>query len=240
MLKKWAFWLLVVLVGAYISMCAAPAVPAPQVAAAVQVAPQAPHFAPCGARPCVQYVPLLGPLGRSQALLMMSWLSHINEEKADAGVIIIDSPGGDFEAAQAIVQTMRESHVKLHCVVNGMAASAAFWLLQVCDERAATIDSMLLAHEPRTIAKEDTVLTMPTLKEVLSDLAATNDVIAATCGPRMGLTPTQYKARISGADWHMSASGGLALHALDRVEHSVNEYLRGVKTRYVTKKATEK
>jgi hypothetical protein len=96
-----------------------------------------------------------------------------------------------------------------------MAASAAAILLEspVCDTRWATSATVILFHGVRSGAQGKTGDIADNLK-LLRDL----DLAMATIvGPRLGLTPAEYLARIDRRDWWMGADEALAQHALDGV-----------------------
>src|SRR5579859_1521821 len=69
----------------------------------------------------------------------------------DEIVLHIDSPGGEVGAMFRFASLMREVELggtNVVCVVDGWAASAAFYLLQNCTTRVMTDRSALMAHEP--------------------------------------------------------------------------------------------
>jgi ATP-dependent protease ClpP protease subunit len=59
----------------------------------------------------------------------------------------INSPGGSV-AGFRIAKALEDSEVPVVCVVDGLAASMAFYILQSCDTRLMTGHSLLMAHEP--------------------------------------------------------------------------------------------
>ncbi len=66
-------------------------------------------------------------------------------------VVIIDSPGGDVDFGQQIIDAVDYVKTTLHkrvvCVVDGDASSMGFNLLTHCDVRLATIQSRMVVHK---------------------------------------------------------------------------------------------
>jgi ATP-dependent protease ClpP protease subunit len=70
----------------------------------------------------------------------------------------INSPGGDVFDAMAIYNSLREHGAKITATVDGLAASAASWILQAADERVAFEASELMIHNANWLVigtKED-------------------------------------------------------------------------------------
>ena len=63
-------------------------------------------------------------------------------------VLRINSPGGSVLAGFDLARYLEETGIQVVCVVDGEAASMAFYILQSCDVRLMTSRSMLMAHEP--------------------------------------------------------------------------------------------
>jgi len=64
--------------------------------------------------------------------------------------ILIDSPGGDFQAAQWLVANFDRLHKQgktIHCYGNGQVASAAFFIYLHCDRRYALKSTSLFPHK---------------------------------------------------------------------------------------------
>lgn len=64
--------------------------------------------------------------------------------------ILIDSPGGDFRAAQWLVanfQKIRQQGKTIHCYGNGQVASAAFFIYLHCDKRYVLKSTELFPHK---------------------------------------------------------------------------------------------
>lgn len=64
--------------------------------------------------------------------------------------ILIDSPGGDFRAAQWLVANfhkIRQQGKTIHCYGNGQVASAAFFIFLHCDKRYVLKSTRLFPHK---------------------------------------------------------------------------------------------
>lgn len=64
--------------------------------------------------------------------------------------ILIDSPGGDFQAAQWLVANfdkLRKQGKTIHCYGNRQVASAAFFIYLHCDKRYALNSTVLFPHK---------------------------------------------------------------------------------------------
>ena len=64
--------------------------------------------------------------------------------------LLIDSPGGDFVAAQWLVENFKKLRLQgktIHCYGNGQVASAAFFIYLHCDKRYALRSTALCPHK---------------------------------------------------------------------------------------------
>lgn len=76
-------------------------------------------------------------------------------EKGDTLNIYVNSPGGSvFEATAmcAHIQRLRESGVTVNAYIDGIAASAASFLVMACDKVHCYKSSMLMVHKPMCFA----------------------------------------------------------------------------------------
>ena len=131
----------------------------------------------------------------------------------------ITSPGGNGLALLVFIQQVEDmkarQHARIHCVADIMAASAAAILLEssVCDTRASTERTVILFHGVSTQVQGK-------IGQMEDDLKLYKDldlVMAQIVGPRMGLTPAQYLAKIDRRDWWLTPQEALDNHALDEV-----------------------
>jgi ATP-dependent protease ClpP protease subunit len=131
----------------------------------------------------------------------------------------IDSPGGLSNASRLIVSVMSEiqSATPIECVVDGMAASAAFLILQACPVRVARPCSRLITHEPYIEAAEFTA-TRTELRALLTELDASVMDYAKHCIARSKMSMKDFLAKIQDRDWEPPPGEALKLGFLDRVE----------------------
>lgn len=143
-------------------------------------------------------------------------------EKLPAEVrVVINSPGGSVTSANAITNVFmfaRANGVKVRCLVDGRAMSAAFWILESCGERMATPQSKMMTHSPYIIARGEIVLTLEILEKFLAELTQDDRQLAAVVAPRLGMTPEAFRAKLKEVGlegWRFDAPEALNLHALD-------------------------
>lgn len=133
---------------------------------------------------------------------------------ADRAVVVeINSPGGSvFDAIEMQKAIERHPH-PVYCVVDGVAASAAFVTLQSCDFRLMTDRSVLMAHHaaiPRTGGQEEPI------ENAAAALRALDHATALHCARRMGITPEAYEAHVSGGrEWWLPVDDATKEHAVD-------------------------
>lgn len=140
--------------------------------------------------------------------------------KPDAIMLVINSPGGEVGAGWRMVTAIRNSPIPVHCVVDGMAASMAFILLQSCTTRTMTPESILLAHQPYTYV--DAPMHINELRTLLNALQAMSDMAEVMCANRMGISQQEFHEQTSSVDWWMSSISGMKWHAVDGVVKSVD------------------
>lgn len=81
-----------------------------------------------------------------------SFVKALNAMTAETIHLRINSPGGDVFAARAMVQAIRDHKSKIIAHVDGMAASAATFLVVAADESIISNGSMFMIHNAWTIA----------------------------------------------------------------------------------------
>lgn len=135
----------------------------------------------------------------------------------------IDSPGGSVFAAIKLQKAIERHDRPVLCVVDGLAASAAFVTLQSCTSRYATARSMLMAHT----ASLGTKGREQDLKNGAEALRVVNWGMIQFCADRMGLSHAEFESHVAGgAEWYLSQEDGLKFHALDGPAADVAEIVR--------------
>lgn len=125
----------------------------------------------------------------------------------------IDSPGGSVVAGLELIKAI-EAHGQVDCVVDGTAASMAFFVLQACRSRLMTPDSLLMTHPPSIQTSE--ALTAAKLREYLSMLSALQAALEWHGCHRLVIPPEDCQKR-SSATWWMAADEALDVGAVDEV-----------------------
>ncbi len=119
------------------------------------------------------------------------------EEKADGATAVtvhINSPGGSVFAGFKMGQALERSKLKSVCVVDGMAASMGFYILQSCTERTMTDRSLLMGHAPAT----STSGMEQEMANTLALLKALNHAMATHITARSNMTLAEYLQKIAG------------------------------------------
>lgn len=130
----------------------------------------------------------------------------------------INSPGGSVFAAMELQKAIERHDKPTFCVVDGLAASAAFVTLQSCTYRYATARSMLMAHEASMSVKGQS----QELVNGTEALRVINWGMAETCSRRMGITHDEFEAHVvDGREWYFSQADALREHAIDAPADSV-------------------
>lgn len=139
-----------------------------------------------------------------------------------AVVVEINSPGGSVFGALEMQKAIEAHPHPVLCMVDGMAASAAFVTLQACDVRTMTPRSILMAHEASLRAGGQ--LTQVVNAEAL--LRALNKAMALFVTGRMGMDLATYEAKVSnGKEWWIPADEARAVNAIDFEVSGLSEAL---------------
>lgn len=156
---------------------------------------------------------------------LATWLKNADKAGADAVLIEIDSGGGGVNAGMRLVRTIEDANMKVHCAVDGMAASMAFAILQSCDERSATSRSELMAHEPSIsglffFQPQD-------VRNLQQRLDLVTKVIIKQYSKRMKGGAKRVQEKISGGkEWWMDSDEALEEGAVDCVVPSRAQLLK--------------
>jgi len=158
-------------------------------------------------------------LGPINVFTMMEVEAYLDEavKRGDKSVTMrINSPGGSVFAAFAIVHKIEELGIPVHCAVDGMAASAAFVILQGCTTRTATGRSMLMIH--RASAHGEFGGGEDEFRNTADFLRVINAAMISHCAARMGMTEEAFGDKIEGTrEWWFTAREALGSRAIDAV-----------------------
>lgn len=124
----------------------------------------------------------------------------------------INSPGGFVWDGVAMYEALKSSPVHVTAHVDGVAASAASFVLQAADERVVALGGRTMIHDAGGIAYGP-----PAELRRAADLGdAISDDIAAIYAERAGGKPATWRARMSATTWY-SADQTVAAGLADRV-----------------------
>lgn len=151
-------------------------------------------------------------------------LSLTNND-AKAYVIDIDSPGGEVDSSRRMADAIQMLDKPTYCIVNGMGASMAFYLLQVCDVRMSTRSSRLLLHGP-SIHMKDMTGNKNDYAEVSHELAQLERGIVEQYCTRMSLNEDEILTLMDGKDVWLDGDMALELGAIDVSPKDYKEALK--------------
>lgn len=143
---------------------------------------------------------------------------------ADRAVVVeINSPGGNVFAALEIQKAIERHPKPVICVVDGLAASAAFVTLQSCDVRTMTDRSILMAHHA---SFNGAAGQSQELQNATDALRAIDRALTLFCAKRMGMEPDAFEAHVSGGrEWWLALDEATKMRAVDFEVSGVDEAL---------------
>jgi ATP-dependent protease ClpP protease subunit len=138
-----------------------------------------------------------------------------NAAGAKAILLEVDSGGGDVDQGFRLVKAIERSAAPVTCMVDGTAASEAFYILQSCSVRLMTRRSLLMAHEPMLVDKATTVFPRSTIEAMEARQAQVADAWTGYAGRKLKMGVASFRKKIRGRDWWIGASEALAAGAVD-------------------------
>jgi len=132
-----------------------------------------------------------------------------------------DSPGGELRAMMAFASLMRHTQLggtRITCVVDGMAASAGLYLLEVCDVRIARPGSMYLAHG----VSAETSGNAEDLRKLANEMDQLTHLYAYFIASRLNISCAELERRMKGRDFWFDADEALAIGAVDFISKSAD------------------
>lgn len=124
----------------------------------------------------------------------------------------INSPGGDVWAAAQIYNMLLSYDGKVTVKIDGLAASAASVIAMAGDEVLVSPVSMLMIHNPSTMAMGD----KDDLAQAISMLDSVKDSILNAYVKKTGLSKNKLSKLMDDETW-MDAGKAVELHFADRV-----------------------
>lgn len=145
----------------------------------------------------------------------MAW--RVNEGDRTL-LLVIDSPGGSLSAGMSFIrrteQLKKRYGVKIKCVVDTLAASMGFAVLQsVCDERLMTKRAVLMTHNGRVSGQGSS----QEMTEAERFLSAANVALAEVCAARLKMSLDAYRNKIANGSWAMAWVEAMEVGAVDGI-----------------------
>ena len=114
----------------------------------------------------------------------------------------VNSPGGDIFAAVAIYTQLKMHAAKVICIIDGLAASAATFILMAADEIQIPTGAMIMIHDPLVVLMG--MYKADELAKQADALAIIKDSIVAIYAERTGTSKAKLIEMMSNETW-MSA-----------------------------------
>lgn len=125
--------------------------------------------------------------------------------------LYISSPGGSVEAGLALIDIIKNSGKNVKCIA-GFAASMAFAILQVCDERLVLERSVLMQHVPSYGLEGEA----PNNLSMVQFITRMTKKLDEDQAKRIGMTVEAFRAKIRD-DWWLFGSEAVESNVADSV-----------------------
>ena len=124
----------------------------------------------------------------------------------------VNSPGGDYFDALAILNTLRDHTARVVATVDGVAASAASFIVMAADEIVMARNSELMIHDAAGMAMGDS----ETMRDLADRLDHISNNIASMYAERAGGSAQDWRAAMRAETWY-SAQEAVDAGLADRV-----------------------
>jgi ATP-dependent protease ClpP protease subunit len=124
----------------------------------------------------------------------------------------VNSPGGDYFDGIAILNSLRDHPARLVATVDGLAASAASFIVMAADELVMARNSEMMIHEAQGFAMGDS----NTMRDLAGRLDHISNNIASVYAERAGGDPEDWRAAMHAETWY-SAQEAVDAGLADRV-----------------------
>ena len=157
-------------------------------------------------------------------------LNEANDSDPKSILLVIDSPGGSLSEVNRAIRAIQMSKAPVDCVADGLAASAAFYMLESggCRTRGATDGAVLLFHEAYVPELSMAHVRERDIKDLLATLRTYNMAMIRVCAHRMAMDPVLVKEKLDNTDWWMTSDEALGNHAVDYVASSLQAVLKSL------------
>lgn len=153
---------------------------------------------------------------------MSKWVQDAQAAAADHPRVLVKftSPGGEVYTLLKTVQALedvKKNHpgAKLVCYGDVIVASAAIATFEaVCDERYVSPETLVLFHEVQGPIGGPTEAQAA---EVVDQIHIVNIMLDQFIARRLGLSLEEYRVKVYGHNWWLSADGLVIAHGADAV-----------------------
>lgn len=142
-----------------------------------------------------------------------SFVRQINELDVDTINLYVNSPGGSVFDGIAIYNALRRHKARVHATVDGIAASAASFIIQAGDDVVMNRGSQLMIHDAWGLCMGNA----EDMRDTAGMLDKASDSIADIYAARTGVTSEEWRDAMREENWYTAAeavTAGLA----DRVD----------------------
>jgi len=160
-------------------------------------------------RVVVELYDVIGDWGVSAA----EFVRDLRDITAPTIELHINSPGGLFYDGLTIFNGLRDHPARVEAIVDGLAASAASFILQAAEHRTMNRHSQLMIHDALMLTLGNEVDHL----ESATQLARVSDNIAAIYAGRAGGAVADWRAAMRAETWYSAVSAaevGLADEAI--------------------------
>lgn len=184
--------------------------------AAAPPKPRPPLVCPPG-RYCVLQFDFQGDVDEEDVTIARDFLADAAGLKPSYVVLRIDTRGGNIDEGFKLAHALEEAPYPVVCVVDDVAYSMGFFILQSCDTRLMTPRAKLLAHEARYEKLEN--MTAEELVKKISELRVSDNQLVEQACRRLHMSHDEYKDLVHGKEWYMTPADALKVGAVDQIWH---------------------
>ena len=141
-----------------------------------------------------------------------SFVADLNALDVDRIDLHVSSPGGSVYDGMAILNVLRQHPARVVATVDGIAASAASWIVQAGDEVVMAPNSELMIHNASGVGYGDA----DTMRKLADDLDRMNRNIASIYAQRAGTDVDAWLEAMAAETWY-SAEEAVTAGLADRV-----------------------
>lgn len=170
-------------------------------------------FTCVAADPVVYRISLTGSITPATVTATIKALEEVAKKKPNGIVLEINSGGGDYDSGFLLSKAIERTPIPVTCIVDGDAASMAFFILQSCDKRVATPRSVLMIHE---VSWTGAVKTSG-IDSVAGFIRTQNEAMLAHCAAKLKISKDALAKAITGKDWFLTPDEALAIGAIDEI-----------------------